>query len=301
MSDGPLTRDELVGLEARVLRALHDPEHEAEHVRVLGYGEISCVVAFEADAGHYACKRLPRFPGDDDVDSYRGTFFRYLEALREGGVVPVDSWLQATPTDGGTALYCVQPILSPDSLLPNMLRDVEDAKGHDLLERVVRATRGAISPRLGLDAQLSNWAWVEGELRYLDVTTPLLRDERGASELDTDLFLAALPWLLRPLVRTFLLKEILSHYFAPRPALKDLAANLHKERLVRWIPTVLELANAEREESDAALTEDECARYYKEDARTWALLLALRRMDRAWQRRVRRRTYPFLLPGPVER
>ena len=31
------------------------------------------------------------------------------------------------------------------------------------------------------------------------------------------------------------------------------------------------------------------------------LLQRLRRLDRAWQRRVRRRVYPFLLPGRIER
>ncbi len=33
----------------------------------------------------------------------------------------------------------------------------------------------------------------------------------------------------------------------------------------------------------------------------WALLLALRRLDRFWQLKVRRRAYPFLLPGRIER
>jgi hypothetical protein len=33
----------------------------------------------------------------------------------------------------------------------------------------------------------------------------------------------------------------------------------------------------------------------------WALLQRARRVDRAWQRHVRRRPYPFLLPGPVDR
>jgi hypothetical protein len=33
----------------------------------------------------------------------------------------------------------------------------------------------------------------------------------------------------------------------------------------------------------------------------WGLLQRLRRIDRSWQRRVRRRQYPFLLPGKVER
>jgi len=42
-------------------------------------------------------------------------------------------------------------------------------------------------------------------------------------------------------------------------------------------------------------------RYYRSDARLWELMLRLRRADRWWQRRIRRRTYPFLLPGHIER
>jgi hypothetical protein len=33
----------------------------------------------------------------------------------------------------------------------------------------------------------------------------------------------------------------------------------------------------------------------------WALLQILRRVDRSWQRGVRRRSYPFLLPGRIAR
>jgi hypothetical protein len=52
---------------------------------------------------------------------------------------------------------------------------------------------------------------------------------------------------------------------------------------------------------EAEITEDEVRRYYRSDARLWELMLRLRRADRWWQRRIRRRTYPFLLPGHIER
>ena len=39
-------------------------------------------------------------------------------------------------------------------------------------------------------------------------------------------------------------------------------------------------------------------RYFARDKRLWLLMQRLRRADRAWQRRVRRRAYPFLLPPP---
>lgn len=49
------------------------------------------------------------------------------------------------------------------------------------------------------------------------------------------------------------------------------------------------------------MTAGDVRRYYARDARMWALLLGLRRLDRWWQLNVRRRPYPFLLPGRIER
>jgi len=163
----------------------------------------------------------------------------------------------------------------------------------------VAAVAGAVTPSLGVDAQASNWlVEPDGSLGYVDVTTPMMRDAAGAERADLDLFIASLPWAMRWVVKRFLLAEILGHYYSARPALLDFAANLHKERLTRWIPAALAAASARVE---PAMTAGEAAEYYRSDARMWALLQRLRLADRWWQRRVRRRTYPFLLPGRIER
>lgn len=293
-----LAPDELGALEARVARQLADPD--GQHVEVLGYGEISCVVACDGAAGRYACKRLPPFPDAASVARYRDVAERYLDALRARGIRVVPSALATTEAaSGGPAVYWVQPALPAGSLAPAWLRSCGDrAPGEALLGRVVEAAAAAIDERVGLDAQLSNWALVGDELYYLDVTTPLLRDTAGQMELDAGVFLASLPWLLRAPVRRLMLGEILAHYHAARPALVDLAANFHKERLTDWIAPLLAQVNARVE---PRVSDDELLRYYRSDARTWALLLWLRRRDRAWQRHVRQRVYPFLLPGRIVR
>jgi hypothetical protein len=43
------------------------------------------------------------------------------------------------------------------------------------------------------------------------------------------------------------------------------------------------------------------ARDYARDARLWSLMLSLRRADRWWQRTIRQRPYPFLLPRATAR
>ncbi len=49
------------------------------------------------------------------------------------------------------------------------------------------------------------------------------------------------------------------------------------------------------------VTVEEVERYYKSDADLLALYLRLRRADRFLRTRVLRRTYDFVLPGPVRR
>jgi hypothetical protein len=151
---------------------------------------------------------------------------------------------------------------------------------------------------VGFDAQLSNWAVTERGLTYFDITTPLLCGPDGREELDTDLFLASLPWLLRAPVRRFVIPDVLERYHQPRTVVLDLAANLIKERLEQHIPTVLAAVG---DRIEHPLLEDEVRADYRSDARTWAALQAMRRADRAWQRRVRRRPYAFLLPDRIDR
>ena len=112
------------------------------------------------------------------------------------------------------------------------------------------------------------------------------------------MLIASYPWVLRPPLRRFAAPPIAAAYCDPRTVLLDLAANLHKERLTEWIPAVLEAANREL---SVPLTAGEVDSYYRSNARLWEVMLRLRRADRWWQRRVRRRTYPFLLPGPTRR
>lgn len=298
LDDAPL--DEV---EAAVQEALAGGGEE--RLRVLGYGEITLVVGWPSDEPRWACKRLPRFASAADADVYRASFEHYLDLLRQRGVEPVASRLRTVEAPGaagrssrGPVGYVVQPVLPADSLAPEVLRRSDADEAAELVRGVVGAVAPVVDERTGLDGQLSNWAVVDGELRYLDVSTPMLFDEGGRLELDLDLFLAAYPWLLRAPIKRFVAPGVLGAYRDARHVLVDLAANLIKERLGDRIPEVLAAVN---EQVEPAVTEDEVQAYYRSDARLWEVMLRLRRADRWWQRTVRRRDYPFLLPGKVER
>lgn len=292
-----ITSPDLEELDDAVNHALATGDESALHV--LGYGEINTVLAWPNADGPYACKRLPIFDDDDRFEAYRAVFDDYMAALQAAGVTVHESHLVARRRDDGTVVaYCIQPVLAPETLGPRWLRAADDERARTLLTRIVDHIHRTVRPTLGIDAQLSNWAVVDDELVYLDVTTPLLRDDQGRERLDTELFMASLPAIMRPFVRRFLLDGILDPYYSPRRAALDVTGNLHKEALAKHVPLLVEIAN---ERLGIDLTVTEVDRYYRRDARMWSWLQRARRVDRVWQRHVRRRPYQYLLPGPVDR
>jgi hypothetical protein len=289
--------DVLPAVEAAVQEAL-DSGCE-DRLRVLGHGEMSLVVGWPANDPVIACKRLPVFPSTSASQRYAEVFSRYVARLEQRGlhVVPSTLHFLSPGEDGRLVGYVVQPVLPAASLGPDILRSAAPDPDHPLLAAVVAGVLATVDASTGLDAQISNWALVDGTAQYFDVTTPILyRDGRLA--LDVDVLIAAYPWVLRPLLRRFAAPPIAAAYCDPRTVLLDVAANLHKERLTQWIPAVVEAANREL---GTPLALDEVGRYYRSDARMWEVMLRLRRADRWWQRTVRRRTYPYLLPEATRR
>ncbi len=84
-------------------------------------------------------------------------------------------------SDGSVVGYVVQPVLPAETLAPAILARSNPAAGHPLVEALVDTAAETVSNRLGLDAQLANWAWDDGGLRYIDVSTPMTWDDAGNS------------------------------------------------------------------------------------------------------------------------
>lgn len=289
--------DVLARVEAQVQHALDTGDERG--LEVVGYGEISTVLRVQTPHGDFACKRLPRFETRARFEAFDALLQAYLAALERGGVVPAHTEAVIVPAvQGGVVAYCVQPSLPVETLAPRLLAGATETQGAAVLSRIFSALRGVISDRVGIDGQLSNWVLNGDELLYLDITTPLLRDEQGRDALDYGVFVASLPWLLRGVLERFVAPGIAAKYFDLRQVLRDFVANLFKERLERWVPLALETANRF---VSPPLTLDEVRSYYRSDAMMWAVLQRLRRWDRSWQRKVRRRQYPYLLPGEISR
>ncbi|MFD0416969.1 DUF6206 family protein [Streptomyces sp. NPDC127108] len=287
----------LVHLEEQVQDALRRADDGA--LDVLGHGEITLVLRLRTEDGSFACKRLPAFRDRDRFEGYRRSLDAYLRRLAERGltVAPTEVWHTAGPSGRITA-YCVQRELPPERLCSRLLHTEDEAWAKNFFARFLDRVDAAVHPTLGLDAQASNWVDMDGELTYLDVTTPLMRDGRGRELLDVRLFFTSLPWILRDVVRVSVAKSIFDKFYATRGVLLDFLGNLHKEHLDALVPVFLEQANARLAEP---ITAAQVASYYRDDARMWELIQRLRAADRLWHRKIRRRPYPFLLPPPVDR
>lgn len=289
--------EQLALLETRVQHALATGDDSV--LDVLGYGEVTLVLWLDTEHGSFACKRLPVFPSRPRFERYRRLLEDYLRGLREAGITVAETvlWPSTLPS-GRIVAYCVQETLPAGRLCSRLLHTEGRAWADDFFERFLDAVDAAVTPHRGLDAQASNWMDVDGRLVYLDITTPMLRDARGREQLDVRLFFTSLPWALRDPVRLTMTSSIFDKFYSPRGVVLDFLGNLHKEGLDALIPTFVEHANPRL---DHPLTAAEVAAYYRGDARMWELIQRLRRADRFWHRRVRRRPYPFLLPSTVDR
>lgn len=282
---------ELRALEDEVTAAL--ATRDASRLTLLGHGEISLVLGWPPSRPTVACKRLPPFPDTAAFEDYAAVVRRYIDELRAGGVRVVETELQRlVRPDGRVVGFHVQPALPAELLGSAVLRRGDASHGHPLLPAVTEAVVRVTHPRLGVDAQVSNWVWRDGEPWQLDLTTPFLLDEDRRPLFDLAPFLAALPAPLRPLVRRDMVTMV-RRWTSARGALLDMTANLLKERLDNWVDRALTEVNAR---VTPPISRDEAARIYGSDRRLWPVLLRMERANRWWQRNVRRRPFEFLVP-----
>ena len=263
-------------------------------LRILGFGEITLVLGWPPERPAVAVKRLPVFGDAAAAERYAALVEDYLSALRARGVEVLDTAVCPLAAPEGVHVYLVQPLVPRERVLSVTLASAPPQRAEALLERLAGVICGAVDARLGLDAQAGNWAVDGGRLSLFDVSTPLMRSPGGHDRLDMGLFASVYPAALRPALQR-IAHRIAAQYHDPRAVLLDVASNLHKERLDRCVPMLLAAAEAR---VGPPLTRQEVERYFRRDRALWLLLQRLRRLDRAWQRGVRRRPYPFLLAPP---
>lgn len=267
---------------------------EPAGLRVLGYGEMTLVVGWPTESPTHALKRLPPFATEREVRAYDTLVRDYVAALAERGVASVSTDVVTRPARGGIAAYLVQPMAPPERVLNGWLEaGPPQAEALVTLTALAEAVVRAADEHLGLDGQVSNWVLTDGGgLELVDLTTPMLRDDRGRDRIDTRLFTAVYPWVVRGALRRFVAPGVIAGYHNPRSVLTDAASNLMRENLDEWVPVLLRAAGAVLDDPPTA---GEVDRYYRSNTRLWAMTERMRRAERWWQRGVRRRDYPMLL------
>lgn len=291
-----ITDAELVQLEADVGTALDGGGEDA--LNIIGYGVTAVVFGVPADEPRVVCKRLPPGASQADFDRHRALILDYVDQMHHAGVAVLDTEVHGVASEGpggGITGYVVQPVLDKDTLGPSILRNADPAAGHPLVGTVVDLVAGFTTDRRGIDAQITNWAWVDGSHRYIDVTTPFLLDEQGKVAVDLEIFLKAAPAVAKGTYRKELPSAI-SRYCDTRFTLLDLCGLLYKDDLDDWVPVVIEECNRV---VDRPITIDEARKHYGGEVKTWSLMNRMLRADRWWQRNVRRRRYGFFVP-PME-
>ena len=282
---------DLETLETAVADAIRT--RDASQLHLLGHGEVSIALGWPPGEPKYACKRLPPFDSTAAYARYATVVEGYVEELRRRGVRVVETELKSLQRpDGKVVGFHIQPALPPESIGTAVLRRSSPAPDHPLIDAVIEAVMHGTGDRVGIDAQFSNWSWMDGEATQIDLTTPFALDERDQPAFDMTPFLAALPAAVRPIVRREMVK-LLPRFMTPRGTLLDLAANTIKAGLGEWVEPLLERVN---ERVDPPVTFAEADRVYRSDKSTFTLVLRLERANRFWQERIRRRPYEFLLP-----
>jgi hypothetical protein len=259
-------------------------------IRLIGAGEMTCVLEWR---GH-ACKRLPPFTDQSRIDGYARLLEEYLARLRDCGVAVLDTRLHVVSRGGAHMVYLAQPLIPADHCLPAWIRSATQADGIAMVRLVMDHVRRCTAKGVGIDANLSNWSVRDGQPLYFDVSTPMLRDADGRHRLDTEIFVATLPAMVRGLVRRYFVTELLDRYFDARTVYENLIGDLPNTRLDDLTMPLLAEANARL---DRPLTLKQIEAYRREDWLTWRAIRQLLKLEQFWRRTILRAPNPHLLPS----
>lgn len=289
---------EIGALEAQLEEAVR--ANDPGNLDVIGYGEITIAVKLSTPRGDFVCKRLAPISSVSVAERWASLVASYIEQLEACGIDVVETDTPVLKSSFGQVLYCVQPLLAAGTIGPDFLRGKSAEEAAPYVQRIFQQIRASVSPSLAPDGQLSNWAFDGERLRYLDVGTPFLRDEKGNELCEFEEVTRALPAPVRVLVNKFLIRGILDAYHSTRGQAMDFLGNLVKEGLGDIFPPLIAMANQVFELSPG-ITEQEVRAHYKSDAQTYALVQAARRADRWVHQKVWRKPYPYLLPPRIDR
>jgi hypothetical protein len=299
------------------------PENSKIPAKVLGYGEISTVFEIEGEP-NLACKRMPLFRDQKELDQYATIYNEYNRILKDKVGINVPPYGFASfACEGYIVCFDVQEKLPPQSFGDKLIHTLKDDDVIAFFSLVLKQltkvwdfNKKNTGLEIGIDGQISNWAIMDFDpnsphvdskapLYYIDTSTPFIR-KNGKEQLDPELFLRSAPSFLLWLIRWLFLKDVMTRYYDFRLVAIDIIANFYKEQRPELIPRLVQVANDffAKEAKDLGMkpiSAEEVRSYYKEDALIWTIFLAMRRLDRFIHNQILRKPYIYILPGKIKR
>ena len=310
---------------------MNAPEHnESLSINILGIGEITTTIEV---AGRWwgkvhprekrwmrlAYKRMPPFDSQEDVERYIRSHNEYQDLLATLAIfTPWHDNLKYKRGDGKWIVYNRQERFTNLKVACLIIRELPPERCVEIFNLLLNVMAPMFEHNLahpekliGFDGQISNWVLPEfdpanprilpGEpVLYIDTSTPLLRYD-GVEQLDTELFLKSIPSLFRPIVRKFMLQQVLDRYYIPREVILDLIASYITHGRPDMVPALVEQANRFMAASGFARTAlpftiKAIRDYNKEDVLIWKFFRTLKRIDRYLGERFFHKTYDQRLP-----
>ncbi|HQF06862.1 MAG TPA: DUF6206 family protein [Spirochaetota bacterium] len=305
---------------------------ESATIDVVGYGEISTVMQLNkkrhvrpdivGSESKWIWKKMPPFPGRDDVDRYLKLYDDYRNILTEGiGIAVPMQIARFFRHDDYYQVYAGQERVKAESIGNVIIKILDESNAIRLLQMILKKlcdvhmfNLKSETMKIGIDAQLSNWALVmknrtkaevggDEEILYIDTSSPMMRIN-GTEQLNPEIFIKSAASFLRPVIRRFFLQQVLDRYYDMRAVAIDVIANLHKEKRADLINSFIETTNeyfAGKNINAAEITRKEIDAYYSNDAFIWKFYQASRKIDRFLTEKIARKRYMFRIPEKIER
>lgn len=284
-ADLGLSEDDLQAAERDIGRAMSI--RSADGLRVLGFGENSVAIAYPAEAPRAVLKRAMASKESDQAELRQRQVADYIRAVEPFVVVAPTELRVIRNADHRFVPYMVQHLYDNGDLVETRLAADTPSPTHEIVLAVRDAAIAATADgRQALDAQFSNFAWVDGRLEYFDVGLPFLF-ENGESTVEAGDALQIMPAPLRPLVEKVVRKTLVEMSGA-RGTLTQAAMSLPRMGLDHWVEPVLVAFN---EVLDEPLRADDIAARTEELHKRTAGLKRLMQLQRAWATKVRRQPY----------
>jgi hypothetical protein len=283
--------DELLELEERVRMACAN--RSLDGLSVFGFGEVSIALGWPTKEPRFVAKRMYPMPDAAAVDEPLLAIDPFAAHVEASGrkVLPYETRRIQRP-DGNHVGYLVQPIVPKEELAETVLKTDTPAANHPLLIAVRDFVVACAEDDRALDAQIPNFAWRDGEVWLLDITTPAGFDANG--KLEYPMLELSQQLVPKPLAGAFTkaATDIFTLYRGVEGALTQIVVFLHRVGADAWVEPAIETFNSVLDDPIQLSVVQE---RWEQNVKDFPRIKKVLTIERAWREKVRRKPFEFLI------